>query len=279
MQALFDGFAHRHHVHAGGKRHPQRECWLTVSVVEQAGRFIKVPTHRGDIPQTHLLCTARRADDQLFQLADVVEFAGRMNADGAPGHQHSTGIGHHILVLDQGKYPGRVNAQAGQFGLGHLHHHLLLKGAGNRDLLDTRHHDQLPLEIVGVIFQVSEAVAFAGDVVQHAKYITVVVHHHRWIDAGRQATLAIGNFTPQLIPDLRQLAVAVFLFYLDHDLRLTVTADRINALDVLQQLNRLFQRQRHLFFHLFRRGTRIVGNHHRLFDGELGKLQLPQAKK
>ena len=128
--------AHVDNVHAGNKRDAHGDGFFTVGMVDTGRRFVQPARQRGDIPQTRRRPGAGRRDDEIRQFIKILEFAGRVQANGFRAGGDFSGAGNDVKSAEQGGKLVQRNAARGHFGQGDIDVDLLANGPADGDLRD-----------------------------------------------------------------------------------------------------------------------------------------------
>ena len=148
-----------------------------------------------------------------FQSSGIHHLILTLKGRGNIGHGY-TGTGKQCRI---NRYINRATLHAEQFHFGHI-----------------LHVQQLVLDSLGLILQLTIGMRFAAQSVEYAQHIAKIIVHHRRSGSSRQLGLHISHFPPQLIPKLLHLVGTDFLLYIYRDFRQTGPVIRFQIIQFTQ---------------------------------------------
>ena len=204
----------------------------------------------------------------------------------AHAHEHAVAVRvdraagqHAVLVAQAFGDLQRRDAERGQPLVRELDVDLLGLLAVDVDLLDHRHLEQPPLDVLGRVGELRVTDAVALDGVQEPGHVAVLVVEDRADDAFGQLELDVAELLARLVPRLalvRLRGAAV-----DRDRHAAVALARIglDLLEVVELLELLLHAVEHLVLDLLRRRARPDDDHRHRRHGEVRVLELAELRE
>ena len=216
-------------------------------------RFRIAPFDRGDVTQAE--DAAIGIDRQVADGFDVFKDTGQAQVDVIRLSIDHTGRRHLVLAFDGIGNGRRRNAQFGQFGISHFDIDLFRLFADQFDfahIVDGHHHAAY---LFGLLAQFFIRITIACNGVNRAIDVIEAVVIIRAVDTFRQVLLHVFRQIADFMPRAADTVARRLVVEIDVDDRLAGPGITLDIVQVRRILQFLFDLIRHLFLHLFRRGT------------------------
>ena len=235
--------------------HGQGDTDGRLAIIEhlRVRRFCIAPFDRGDIAQAE--DAAIGIDGQVADGFDVFKDTGQAQVDVVRLGIDHAGRRHLVLAFDGIGDGRRRNPQFGQFGIGHFDVDLFRLFADEfdfADIVDGHHHAAYLFRFLTQFFI---RIAIAGDSIDRTVDVVETVVVIRPIDAFGQIFLHIFRQIADFMPGAADAVARRLVVEVDVDDRLAGPGITLDVIQVRRILQFLFDFIRHLFLHLFRRGT------------------------
>ena len=278
-QAFADPPSRLYHVFAMGHRYADGQCRVAIDV-EHPLRNVFIGTRDlRNVTQAHEAC-GFTAEQYVAERRDRGGFTARRNAQQFVADPHAPGIDDCILRLQHGGDLLRRDAKLAELGTRDVHVDHLTLLALDVHLAHTTHAEQLALDRIGGLPQVTPGVPLTAECEIDAVDVAEIVDHHRILGARWQPWAHVGDLAAQLVEDRRKFLGPVGVLELDQDVRHAGTRDRhAQALDLLHALDGVLDVIAHLRPYLFGRSAGVQGDDLRHLERIGGVLELAHAEK
>ncbi len=240
-------------------------------------RILEAATHGREVAE--LDEAAARSDRHVADVVLALELAAHAHEDAVAARVDRAAREHAVLGLQALGDLQRRDAEGGETLVRELDVHALALPAEHVHLLDHRHPEQAPLDVLGDVaeFRLADAVALDG--VHQVVHVAVFVVEDRADDAFGQLELDVAELLARLIPGLALVFLRGAAANGQGHAAEALPRERHDLLVVVDLLELLLHAVQHFVLDLLRRGARPDHDRRHRRHGEVRVLELPEPRE